>query len=117
MIYTKFEQLTKAVASRADKARCAIVAPEDEHTIDAVIRAYREGLIEPILIGSKDVIGELLAEKYFDPHDITIIDETDHEAACQTAVDLVNRGQADAIMKGLVHTKVFMHAILKREIS
>lgn len=115
MIYTKFEQLTKTVASRADKARCAIVAPEDEHTIDAVIRAYREGLIEPILIGSKDVIGELLAEKYFDPHDITIIDETDHEAACQTAVDLVNRGQADAIMKGLVHTKAFMHAILKRE--
>ena len=39
------------------------MAPEDGHTIDAMIRAYREGLIEPILIGSKDVIGELLAEK------------------------------------------------------
>jgi len=115
LIYTKFEQLTKAVAERPDKSRCAIVAPEDEHTIDAVIRAYREGIIEPILIGNKVAINEILAERFFDAHDITIIDETDHEAACQIAVDLVNRGQADAIMKGLVHTKTFMHAILKRE--
>ncbi|MGN1413967.1 MAG: phosphate acyltransferase [Anaerovoracaceae bacterium] len=115
MIYTKFEQLTQRIAERTVKARCAIVAPEDDHTIDAVIRAYREGIIEPILIGNKVIIGEMLAERYFDEHQITIIDERNHLAACQIAVDLANKGGADCIMKGLVHTKDFMHTILKRE--
>lgn len=115
MIYTKFEQLTKIVAENPNKARCAVAVAEDDHSIDAIIRGYREGIVEPILIGNKVMIGEMLADRYFDEHSITIIDENDHLKACQIAVDLANSGKADCIMKGLVHTKDFMHTILKRE--
>lgn len=115
MVYTRFEQLTKEVAARANKARCAVVSAEDARTIDAVIQAYREGLIAPILIGDKTVINEMLAERFFDAHQITVIDEPDHERAAQFAIDLVNSGEADCIMKGLIHTNQFMRAVLRRE--
>lgn len=96
-------------------SRCAVVAAEDDNTMDAIIRAYHEHLITPILIGDKDIITEMLAERCCDQGNITIIHEKDHKQACQIAVDLANKGEADCIMKGLVHTKDFMHAILKRE--
>jgi len=115
MIYTKFAQLTKDVASRDKKARCAVVAAEDSHTLGAIIQASREGLIEPILIGDEVVICELLADNYFDRHQAVIIHEPDHGAAAQRAVDLVNAGKADCIMKGLIKTGQFMSTILKRE--
>ena len=115
MVYTRFEQLTQAVASRPQKARCPVVAAEDERTIDAVVRAYREGLIEPILIGDENVINEMLADRYFDSHQVTILHEQDHEKAAQLAIDMVNAGVADCIMKGLIHTNQFMHAVLKRD--
>ena len=42
------------------RARCAVVAAEDANTIAAVIRAYHECLISPILIGDSELIGEML---------------------------------------------------------
>ena len=115
MSYTKFSQLTENVASRDYKARCAVVSAEDDYTIEAVIRASQEGLIEPILIGDEIIISELLAEHYFEKSKATIIHEPDHGNAVQIAVDMVNNGEADCIMKGLIKTNQFMKAILKRE--
>lgn len=115
MVYTKFSQLTERVAAQDRKARCVVVSAEDSTTLEAVVRACHEGLIEPILIGQEDVISDRLSELYFDRHQITVIHETDPEAAAQKAVDLVHEGQADCIMKGLIKTAQFMHVMLKRE--
>ncbi|MFR5701353.1 MAG: phosphate acyltransferase [Eubacterium ramulus] len=62
-----------------------------------------------------ELIGEMLAEYCCEKNNIRIIHETDHKKACQIAVDLANKQEADCIMKGLVHTKEFMHTILKTE--
>lgn len=115
MVYTKFNQLIHHTASRKKKARCAVVVPEDELTIEAVVRASHEGLIHPILIGDESVIVEALANQYYDKNNATIIHELDHAAAAQLAVDLVNAGEADCIMKGLIKTSEFMHIMLKRD--
>ena len=66
MTYTKFSQLTQRAMQRKQKARCAVVSAEDEYTMEAVLRAGREGLIEPILIGDEEIISELLADHYYD---------------------------------------------------
>mgnify|MGYP001216101503 CR=1 FL=1 len=115
MNYTKFSQLIEHAASRSEKAKCAVVAPEDSHTIQAVIRAKKENIIEPILIGDEDVISELLAESYCGKRSIRIIDIHDKDEAAQKAVDMVNSGEADCIMKGNIKTAAFMHVILKKE--
>lgn len=115
MTYTSFSQLTERALRRNRKARCAVVSAEDEYTMQAVLRAAKEGLIAPILIGNQAVIAELLADHYCGKDGITICHEPDHAAAAQKAVDLVRAGEADCIMKGLIKTAQFMHVILKRE--
>lgn len=115
MIFTKFEQLIRHTAARKSKARCAVVVPEDDLTIQAVVRASHEGLIHPILIGDRQIILEALASHYYDKNNATIIDQPDHLLAAQTAVDLVHECRADCIMKGLIKTDDFLHVMLKRE--
>ena len=40
----------------------AVAAAGDEHTLQAVVHARREGIIEPLLVGDKAVIDQVLAE-------------------------------------------------------
>ena len=44
------------------KKRVAVVAAQDEHTLEAVIRAYHDSLVEPVLLGDKAKINELLGK-------------------------------------------------------
>lgn len=115
MRYTSFNQLVSAVAARPYKAKCAVVSAEDSYTLDAVVRAQQEGLIVPILIGDQAIINDYLEKNSLDKRDYRIMDEKDHEAAAQKAIDLVNAGEAQCIMKGLIKTDQFMRAILKKE--
>ena len=115
MEFTRFQQLISVAQNRPKKSRCAVVAPEDLHTVQAVLRASREGLIFPILIGDENVITELLAVEQYDKQDAVVIHEMDHVKAVQIAVDLCNEGKADCIMKGLVETATLMRVVLKKE--
>ena len=40
----------------------SVVAAQDEHTLEAVIRAYHDSLVEPVLLGDKAKINELLGK-------------------------------------------------------
>jgi phosphate butyryltransferase len=115
MQYTKFEQLVHSVVGRNLKTRCAVVSAEDPYTIQAVVRAYHEGLINPILIGDEAVIADLLADQCCEKKQVNIIHVKDHNTAVQTAIDLSKNGEADCIMKGLIKTADFMRAVLKKE--
>ena len=55
-----FAALTEMLRKQPVKKRVAIVAAQDEHTMEAVIRAHNDGLVEPILLGDQTKIIEVL---------------------------------------------------------
>ncbi len=86
---------------------------------DLVIETVREeqglGLIEPRLVGEPDAIRRVAAEVGWRlSGDWIVSAESDSDAATR-AVTLVHDGQADVVMKGLLHTDVLMHALLDKE--
>lgn len=87
-----FSQLAESLASRPRKKRIAVVCSHDEHTMQAVRRAERDGICEPILI-----------------------DNDDPAVAAREAVRLVRRGGADILMKGMVGSDVLLRAVLNKE--
>lgn len=115
MIYTSYDQLIQRAQAKMVKSRIAVVSAADEHTIGAVIKAWKNGICDPILIGEEAKIRSLLSKEGEDPAKFEIINETDDTAAAQKAIDLVHAGEAQSIMKGLIQTADFMRAIVKRE--
>ncbi|MFH0993727.1 MAG: hypothetical protein V1761_05210, partial [bacterium] len=94
--------------------RLVVVAAHDEYVIDAVTMAAERGLIIPILIGRLAVIAEL-ACRFKTPKPFEIIDEPDDEQAVRKGIDLINSGQADILMKGLVDTKILLKGVVNSD--
>ena len=46
-----FEQLKEMLKAMPVKRKVAVVPAQDEHTLEAISHAYRDGMVEPVLIG------------------------------------------------------------------
>ncbi len=98
-----------------EKKRLVVAAGEDPHTIEAVARAYNEGLCEVTLVGDPDKIKEVANAHNVDISKFEIVEEKDPKKAAKVAVRLIREGKGDALMKGLVDTATYMRAILNKE--
>jgi len=93
----------------------AVVHPCDEAAIEGAIGAARLGLIRPILVGPKERIREAARKAGVDISAYPIVDVPHSHAAAEKAVELVLSGQAEALMKGSLHTDELMGAVVRRE--
>lgn len=101
-------------AREKEKKKIAVVAAEDLETLIVVEKALEENLAEFILIGDEVAIKEMIHSQHL-KIDAEIYHEVDHKKAADLAVDLVVSGKAGALMKGLLHSNVFLKAILNKE--
>lgn len=111
---TKLEQLIPAVVARG-KRRIAVAYAQDSHTLCAVNDAVKLGIVDAILIGDKAEITRVAGEHGIDLANFNIEHEPSDVACVARAVRMVNNGDADIIMKGLVSTDKYMRGILSKE--
>ncbi|NLW29614.1 MAG: phosphate butyryltransferase [Erysipelothrix sp.] len=101
---------------KTTKVKTIVVAvAQDKEVLSAIASAQKEGLIEPILIGDQDKIRHLCDSINLSIDSKTVIDEKDNVQACKKAVQLINQGKADILMKGLVDTSVLLKAVLNKQ--
>ncbi|MBS7526737.1 bifunctional enoyl-CoA hydratase/phosphate acetyltransferase [Fusibacter paucivorans] len=101
-------------AKQKEKKKIAVVCAEDMDTIQVVKLALEQSLASFILIGDQSKIEPLMAEAQI-TEAIEIVHEPDHTAAADRAVDLIVAGKAGAIMKGLIHSNLFLKALFNKE--
>ncbi len=114
MPITKLDQLVETVKSRPRKRLIAAWA-NDSHTIAAVGEAMKLGLIEATLVGDEATIRGVCQAEKLDPAAFRIVPESSDVKAAARAVAMVNAGEAQILMKGLVSSDKYMRAILDKE--
>ena len=62
MEFKTFDELIAHVKGNPNRARMAVAAAGDSHTIEAALQARAEGIVTPVLVGDKAVIDQVLAE-------------------------------------------------------
>ncbi|MBS0289667.1 MAG: bifunctional enoyl-CoA hydratase/phosphate acetyltransferase [Proteobacteria bacterium] len=97
------------------KITMAIVHPCSADSLNGVVNAVKEGLIDPILIAPEKKLLAIAKENKIDLTSYKIINVPHSEAAAETAVSLVHEGLAKAIMKGSLHTDELMKEVVKRD--
>jgi phosphate butyryltransferase len=112
MGFSNFNEMIHAIKTRKNKMRCAVVAAESRHTLEAVLTASKEGLVKPILIGDEAVIRKYLQEINGNGEPVTVIPASGDDEAAQRAVDFVHAGKVDCLMKGRLETGTMMSAVL-----
>ena len=115
MVFHNFDEMIMKVKGASSKARLVVAAAGDEHTLDAVVEARREGIIEPVLVGDKAVILEILSKFGETIPPENIIDVPEAVEAATKAVSLVREGKGDFLMKGKMDTAVILKAVVNKE--
>ena len=114
MSITKLDQMFEVLKTRTKKRLVAAFA-NDEHTIVAVSEAIDKGIVDGILVGDEALIHEVCRHEKIDASKFRIVNEADEYKAASLAVKLINNGEGDLLMKGLVSTDKYMKAILNKE--
>ncbi len=110
----KLDQLFDILRSKPRKRLVAAFA-NDAHTIEAVSMAVDMGIVEATLVCDEPTMKKVCAEHNIDPNKFKIVQEADEMKAARKAVELINNGEGDVLMKGLVSTDKYMRAILDKE--
>lgn len=94
--------------------RVAVADAAQAVVIETLREAQALGIAEPRLVGAPRAIAALCeAAGWTQAQDWIVPAASDPEAAAR-AVGLVRAGEADAVMKGHLHTDVLMHALLDK---
>jgi phosphate butyryltransferase len=105
-----FDQLIEK--ARKSPKKIVVAAAEDPHVIQAILDSRNKGIARFVLTGDQKKIKELIRSNGGNPDDFEVIAVNSFEEAAYEAVQTVLRGEAEAIMKGLTPSPVFLKAVL-----
>lgn len=114
MIIRKLDQMFETLKGK-DKKRLVGAWAVDPHTIGAINQAVSMGIVDATLVGDEKLIKKSCEQENIDIKNFKIVQaDTDIKAAAK-AVDIINSGEGDILMKGLVSTDKYMRALLNKE--
>jgi phosphate butyryltransferase len=97
------------------RKKLVLAAAQDQHSLGAIIKAWKENIIQPILVGDKDEIESICKSNNYDITGVQIVHEPDTEKSVETAVKMVSSGQADILMKGKIGSATLLRCVLNKE--
>ena len=93
----------------------AVVCPGDGKVLKGALLAAEAGLIVPVLVGPRAATMAAAREIDADIDGFQIIDAEDDHDAARRAVALVREGEVANLMKGHLHSDVFLSAVLSKD--
>lgn len=93
----------------------AVVWPLSDVALRGAVEAAQEGLIEPTLIGDETELHELAARIRLDIRPYPILQADTESRAAELGCIMCRAGNAQAIMKGSLHTDELMRAAMNKD--
>ena len=93
----------------------AVACAHDAHTLEAVLHANGEGILNYVLVGHRDEILRIGKELGHEIDPNTIVDADTDEDAARIAVELIREGKADFLQKGYMQTSTILKAVVNKQ--
>ena len=109
-----FRNFTQVVdyARKLETKDLIVSNPEDTSILIAINDAYQMGLVNPVLVGNKKIILDLLMELGISKKGYEIYNAEDNRDAALMSVKLVSKHENAILMKGLLQTDTLLSEIL-----
>ena len=115
MVLKNFTDLIDKVKVSGITKKIVVVSADDAHTLEAVMEAAKDGIVEPVFIGSAEAIKNTLREIGEDAEAFEIYEEADFDKAAALGVQLIREGKGDFLMKGKLETSQILRAVVNEE--
>lgn len=105
----------KRLVEGGPRRKLVLAAAQDQHSLGAIIKAWKDNIIEPILVGDKEEIESICQSNNYDIAGIRIVHEPDIEKSVETAVKMISGKQGDILMKGKIGSATLLRCVLNKE--
>ena len=95
--------------------RVAVAHPCDETSLRGAVEAAAAHIIKPTLVGPQARIRALAESLKLDISAFALVDTPHSHASAAKAVEIVRRGEADALMKGSLHTDELLAEVVNKD--
>ena len=95
----------------------AVVCPNEESVLLAVKEGKEMNLIDPTLIGNRNLISQSAKDIGLNIEDYNILEADNEEQSALAACQLSNENKTKIIIKGNLHTDILMRSYLKKEFN
>lgn len=112
--HAKYRRLIE-VARKHPPLATAVAHPCDRVSLESAVEAANLGLMKPILVGPPARLLDVAEREALDITPFEIVEARHSHDSAAKAVELVRAGQAEALMKGSLHTDELMGAAVARE--
>jgi phosphate acetyltransferase len=112
--HEKYDALIYACHALAP-VRTVVAHPCDETSLQGAVEASEASIIKPILVGPQARIRALATTLELDIAKLQLVDTPFSHASAAKAVEIVRAGEADALMKGSLHTDELMAEIVNKD--
>ena len=113
-MFKDLEELLQTAKDRP-KVKMAVAAAADSEVLEAIKEAQDNGMIDPVLVGSRDEILQAAQKAGLEVDDEQIVDCKEPEEIAHKTMQLVADGKAEFLMKGLIGTSTLLRALLTKE--
>jgi phosphotransacetylase len=93
----------------------AVAHPCDASSLTAAVEAAEADLIRPILVGPEAKIRAVAEQCGLDIRPYRLVDAPHSHASAAKAVEIVRTGEAEALMKGSLHTDELMAEVVSKD--
>ena len=97
------------------RKKVVVAFAQEEFTIRAVKQAIELNIADMVLIGDEIIIKDICSRNNIDHNIFEIIHEVEDLPAARKAISMINNGEADILMKGLISTDRLLKCILDKE--
>ena len=114
-MFINFDSIITRVRESGVRKTAAVAAAHDKGLLSSAAAARKLGIMDFTLVGDKTKIRAILDSLDEKPADWEIMDEDDETAAAAAVARMVSEKKADMPLKGMLHTSVFLRALLSKE--
>src|SRR5581483_10831121 len=112
--HEKYDALINSCQALAP-VRTAVAHPCDESSLFGAVQAAQAAIITPILVGPEARIRALARSLDVDLAGLEVINTAHSHASAEKAVAIVRAGEAEALMKGSLHTDELIAEVVRKD--
>ena len=112
--YDAFSSIIEKAKSIEEPMRVAIAGADAENIVKGAFEAAKDGFVSPILIGNFERIKTLIKKLGYENEKYDIQPINDDVNPVQYAIDMINAGKADCLMRGSTQTRDFLLPVLNK---
>lgn len=114
MAVQNFEQIVDKARAAGRRSRVVIAGADAENILLGAFHAAEEGFAHPVLVGEEAKIRPLLERLGLDKRDFELVPAQPGDNLTQKAIDLINQGRGDVLMRGSTQTREFLLPLLDK---